>query len=74
MLFVFVVSRSANGLCLPQELETWTVHAPPLPVSFYFIFVESKRISEISPSLHSPAPFAFLLPSALITADEVACQ
>lgn len=26
-----------QGPCLPQELEMWNMHAPPLPVSFYFV-------------------------------------
>lgn len=76
MLTVCAISYSpANRSSLPQELEMWNMHAPPLPVFFFnFFCVENERACVISPSSCSPVPFAFLLPDALITADETACQ
>lgn len=80
MLFVCAVSYSpaSRGLACPRSWKRgicMLLLFPSLSSFFFFFFgVENERACEISPLPHSPAPFAFLLPDALITADETACQ
>lgn len=54
-----------QGPCLPKKLETWSVCTP-----FPSCFPHKEVDLSVLPSPGSPVPFAFLLPSALITADE----